>query len=75
MPPQIVDHDPHVSPQPIYIAKTFHLPPPYDLLYHNKRLESVDEETETEYGANSQTEANDKAFLLRFDSGKGESDT
>ena len=47
-------------------------PPLYDFLYHNKRLESVDEENETEY-SNTQSEANDRAFLLKYDSGKGES--
>jgi len=71
--PIIVEHDPQVHPQTIYIAKGIMPQPPlYDFLYHNKRLESVDEENETEY-SNTQSEANDRAFLLKYDSGKGES--
>ncbi len=67
----VVEHDPHVMPQPIYIATMRQMPPQYDALYpRDNRLESVDEEADDfgRYGANM---SDDRTFLLLDDSGKG----
>ena len=64
--PQIVEHDPHVTPQPLFIAKMpSQQPPLYDLVV-SRRLPSVDEEAEL--GANNSLSEDDRTFLLHTSS-------
>ena len=62
--PQIMEHDPHVTPQPLFIAKMpSQQPPLYDLVV-SRRLPSVDEEAELS-GANNSLSEDDRTFLLQ----------